>query len=122
AVKIYLEWDPTSLPSNTQPNPKWHNSKAYQPSQSRNEHVNAVFTRSGKSYNPPVNPNDQRDNSETLVNFDSDNEDDKSTPQPKIQTQKPVKETPLPKPYKPKISYPQRLRKKWKPNTENSST
>ncbi|GJX18663.1 hypothetical protein Tco_0221340 [Tanacetum coccineum] len=27
-----------SLPSNTQPNPKGHNSKAYQPPQSRNEH------------------------------------------------------------------------------------
>ncbi|GKF05306.1 hypothetical protein Tco_0035974, partial [Tanacetum coccineum] len=38
-----------SLPSNTQPNPKGHNSKAYQPPQSRNEHVNVVFTRSGKS-------------------------------------------------------------------------
>ncbi|GKF01467.1 hypothetical protein Tco_0028390 [Tanacetum coccineum] len=38
-----------SLPSNTQPNPKGHNSKAYQPPQSHNEHVNAVFTRSGKS-------------------------------------------------------------------------
>ncbi|GJR14096.1 reverse transcriptase domain-containing protein [Tanacetum coccineum] len=35
-----------SLPSNTQPNPKGHNSKVYQPPQSRNEHVNAVFTRS----------------------------------------------------------------------------
>ncbi|GJY54692.1 putative ribonuclease H-like domain-containing protein [Tanacetum coccineum] len=35
-----------SLPSNTQPNPKGHNSKAYQPPQSRNEHVNVVFTRS----------------------------------------------------------------------------
>ncbi|GJW41950.1 reverse transcriptase domain-containing protein [Tanacetum coccineum] len=35
-----------SFPSNTQPNPKGHNSKAYQPPQSRNEHVNAVFTRS----------------------------------------------------------------------------
>nr|GEV52580.1 reverse transcriptase domain-containing protein [Tanacetum cinerariifolium] len=35
------------LPSNTQPNPKGHNSKAYQPSQARNEHVNALFTRSG---------------------------------------------------------------------------
>ncbi|GJU27223.1 reverse transcriptase domain-containing protein, partial [Tanacetum coccineum] len=35
-----------SLPSNTQPNPKGHNSKAYQPPQSRNEHVNAIFTRS----------------------------------------------------------------------------
>ncbi|GKA63815.1 reverse transcriptase domain-containing protein [Tanacetum coccineum] len=37
-----------SLPSNTQPNPKGHNSKAYQPPQSRNEHVNVVFTRSVK--------------------------------------------------------------------------
>ncbi|GJW68394.1 hypothetical protein Tco_0122818 [Tanacetum coccineum] len=47
-----------SLPSNTQPNPKGHNSKTYQPPQSRNEHVNVVFTRSNESYNPPVNPND----------------------------------------------------------------
>ncbi|GKE25618.1 reverse transcriptase domain-containing protein, partial [Tanacetum coccineum] len=35
-----------SLLSNTQPNPKGNNSKAYQPPQSRNEHVNALFTRS----------------------------------------------------------------------------
>ncbi|GKA75610.1 hypothetical protein Tco_0781988 [Tanacetum coccineum] len=35
-----------SLPSNTQPNPKGHNSKAYQTPQSRNEHMNDVFTRS----------------------------------------------------------------------------
>nr|GEX53797.1 reverse transcriptase domain-containing protein [Tanacetum cinerariifolium] len=35
-----------SLPSNTQPNPRGNNSKAYQLPQSRNEHVNAVFTRS----------------------------------------------------------------------------
>ncbi|GJX42361.1 reverse transcriptase domain-containing protein, partial [Tanacetum coccineum] len=72
-----------SLPSNTQPNPKGHNSKAYQPPQSRNEHVNAVFTRSGKSYNPSVNPNDQQNNSKTPINFDSDDEDEESTPQPK---------------------------------------
>ncbi|GKB11213.1 reverse transcriptase domain-containing protein [Tanacetum coccineum] len=63
-----------SLPSNTQPNPKGHNSKAYQPPQSRNEHVNAVFTRSGKSYNPPVNPNDQQNDSGNPINFDSDDE------------------------------------------------
>ncbi|GJW61034.1 reverse transcriptase domain-containing protein, partial [Tanacetum coccineum] len=100
-----------SLPSNTQPNPKGHNSKAYQPPQSRNEHVNVVFTRSGKSYNPSVNPNDQQNDSETPINFDSDDEDEESTPQPKTQNPKPVKETPLPKPYKPKIPYPQRLRK-----------
>ncbi|GJX01888.1 hypothetical protein Tco_0185801 [Tanacetum coccineum] len=47
-----------SLPSNTQPNPKGSSSKPYQPSQARNEHVNVVFTRSGKSYDPPINPND----------------------------------------------------------------
>ncbi|GJU95068.1 hypothetical protein Tco_1319824 [Tanacetum coccineum] len=40
-----------------------------------------------------------------------DDEDEESTPQPKTQNPKPVKETPLPKPYKPKIPYPQRLRK-----------
>ncbi|GJU84387.1 reverse transcriptase domain-containing protein [Tanacetum coccineum] len=102
-----------SLPSNTQPNPKGHNSKAYQPSQSRNEHVNVVFTRSGKSYtyNPPENPNEEQNKTENPINFDSDDEDEKPTPQPKTQPTKPVKETPLPKPYKPKILYPQRLRK-----------
>ncbi|GJW28261.1 reverse transcriptase domain-containing protein [Tanacetum coccineum] len=101
-----------SIPRNTQPNPKGHNSKTYQPPQSRNEHVNVVFTRSGKSYNPPVNPNDQQTNSETPINFDSDDEEDEEpTPQPKTQNPKPVKETLLPKPYKPKIPYPQRLKK-----------
>ncbi|GJV85875.1 hypothetical protein Tco_1525773 [Tanacetum coccineum] len=92
-----------SLLSNTQPNPKGHNSKSYQPPRSRNEHVNAVFTRSGKSYNPPVNPNDHEKNSEAPINFDSDDEDEERTPQPKNQNPKPEKETPLPKPYKPKI-------------------
>ncbi|GKA89669.1 reverse transcriptase domain-containing protein [Tanacetum coccineum] len=85
--------------------------KAYQPPQSRNEHVNDVFTRSGKSYNPPVNPNDQQNDSETPINFDSDDEDDEPTPQPKTQNPKSVKETLLPKPYKPKIPYPQCQRK-----------
>ncbi|GJX26445.1 hypothetical protein Tco_0232741 [Tanacetum coccineum] len=77
----------------------------------RNEHVNAVFTRSGKSYDPPDNPNNQQNNSENPINFDSDDEDDEPTRQPKTQKTKPVKETPLPKPFKPKIPYPQRLRK-----------
>ncbi|GKF09548.1 hypothetical protein Tco_0043772, partial [Tanacetum coccineum] len=94
-----------SLPSNTQPNPRGGNFKAYQPPQARNEHVNAVFTRSGKSYNPQDNPNDQQNKSENPINFDSDDEDDEPTPQPKTQTTKPVKETSLPKPYKPKIPY-----------------
>ncbi|GKC75333.1 reverse transcriptase domain-containing protein [Tanacetum coccineum] len=100
-----------SLPSNTQPNPKTYNFKAYQPPQSRNENVNAVFTRSGKTYNPPVNTNDQQNNSKTHINFDSDDEDDEPTPQQKTQNKKSVKETLLPKPYKPKIPYHQHLRK-----------
>ncbi|GKE47827.1 reverse transcriptase domain-containing protein [Tanacetum coccineum] len=98
-----------SLPSNTQPNPR--GSKAYQPPQARNEHVNAIFTRSGKSYNPLENPNEEQNKTENPINFDNDDEDDEPTPQSKIQTHKPVKETPLPKPYKLKIPYPQRLRK-----------
>nr|GEW72504.1 reverse transcriptase domain-containing protein [Tanacetum cinerariifolium] len=100
-----------SLSSNTQPNPRGNNSKSYQPPQSRNVHVNVIFTRSDKSYNPPDNPNDQQNNSENPINFDSDDEDEEPTPQPKTQPSKRVKETPLPKPYRPKISYPQRLRK-----------
>ncbi|GJS70138.1 reverse transcriptase domain-containing protein [Tanacetum coccineum] len=43
-----------SLPCNTQPNPRGGNSKAYQPPQSYNEHVNAIFIRSGKSYDLPA--------------------------------------------------------------------
>ncbi|GKB14982.1 reverse transcriptase domain-containing protein, partial [Tanacetum coccineum] len=61
--------------------------------------------------NPKVNPNDQQNDSETPINFDSDDEDDEPTPQPKPKNPKPVKEAPTPKPYKPKIPYPQRLRK-----------
>ncbi|GJZ15713.1 reverse transcriptase domain-containing protein [Tanacetum coccineum] len=40
---------------------------------------------------------------ETPIDFDSDDDDEEPTPVPKIQNPKPVKETPLPKPYKPKI-------------------
>ncbi|GJX93841.1 reverse transcriptase domain-containing protein [Tanacetum coccineum] len=100
-----------SLPSNTQPNPKGSSSKPYQPSQARNEHANAVFTRSGKSYDPSINLNDQPNNSETHVIFDSKDEDEEPTPQPKSKDPKLVKENPTHKPYKPKIPYLQRLRK-----------
>ncbi|GKE49980.1 hypothetical protein Tco_1481238 [Tanacetum coccineum] len=74
-----------SLPSNTQPNPKGSSSKPYQPPQARNEHVNAVFTRSGKSYDPPTNPNDQQNDFETPINFDSEDEEEESTPPLKSQ-------------------------------------
>ncbi|GKB97582.1 reverse transcriptase domain-containing protein [Tanacetum coccineum] len=96
------------LPSNTQPNPRGNNSKAYQQPQSRNEQVNVVFTRSGKTYDSPINPNDQQEDAKI---FDSDDENKEPTPQPKPQLPKLLKETPIPKPYKPKIPYPQRLRK-----------
>ncbi|GJZ57488.1 hypothetical protein Tco_0612982 [Tanacetum coccineum] len=69
-----------SLPSNTQPNPRGGNSKAYQPPQAHNEHVKVIFIRSGKSYNPPDNLDDQQNNSENPINFDSDDEDDEPTP------------------------------------------
>ncbi|GKB38595.1 hypothetical protein Tco_0883537 [Tanacetum coccineum] len=100
-----------SLPSSTQPNPKGSSSKPYQPPQTRNEHVNVVFTQIGKSYDPPTNPNDRQNDYENPINFDSDDEEDESIPHPKLQTPKPIKEIPIPKPYKLKIPYPQRLRK-----------
>ncbi|GKA83587.1 reverse transcriptase domain-containing protein [Tanacetum coccineum] len=60
----------------------------------------------------PINPNDQQNDFENSINFNSDDEDEEPTPQQKNQNPKPVKETLLPKPYKLKIPYPQRLRKK----------
>ncbi|GJX52567.1 hypothetical protein Tco_0280936 [Tanacetum coccineum] len=66
--------------------PKGSSSKPYQPPQAKNELVNGIFTRSGKTYDPPVNPNDQPNDSETPINFDSDDEDDEPTPQPKPST------------------------------------
>ncbi|GJY18257.1 reverse transcriptase domain-containing protein [Tanacetum coccineum] len=69
-----------SLPSNTHPNPIGSSSKPYQPPQARNEHVNAVFTQSGKTYVPPVNLNDQQNDSEAPINFDTDDEDEEPTP------------------------------------------
>ncbi|GKB64769.1 hypothetical protein Tco_0920955 [Tanacetum coccineum] len=77
---------------------------------SQNEHVNAVFTRSGRSYDPHTNPNNPQDDYETLINFVSDDENEESTPTPQPKTPKP-KEAPTPKPYKPRIPYPQCLRK-----------
>ncbi|GJT45945.1 hypothetical protein Tco_0954660 [Tanacetum coccineum] len=85
-----------SLPSNTQLNPKGSSSKPYQPPQAGNEHVNAVFTRSGKSYDSPTNPNDQPNDSETPIIFDNDDEDEEPTPQPKSKDKKIVKENPTP--------------------------
>nr|GEX80386.1 hypothetical protein [Tanacetum cinerariifolium] len=46
---------------------------------------------------------------QTHIDFNNDDEDDEQTPQP--QTPKPYKEAPTLKPYKPRIPYPQCLRK-----------
>ncbi|GJV39394.1 reverse transcriptase domain-containing protein [Tanacetum coccineum] len=77
----------------------------------QNENIKSVFTRSGKSYDPPTNQNDLQNDSQNPINFDSDDDDEESTPTPRPQTQKPIKESPIPKPYKPKIPYPHRLPK-----------
>ncbi|GJX60949.1 hypothetical protein Tco_0292339 [Tanacetum coccineum] len=63
---------PGTLPSNTQLNPKpsTSNEKPYRLPHARNEHVNVTFTRSGKTYNPPANPN-----TKTIVYLD-DSEDE----------------------------------------------
>ncbi|GKC57909.1 reverse transcriptase domain-containing protein, partial [Tanacetum coccineum] len=45
------------------------------------------------------------------LEMSSDDEDEEPTPQPKPKDPKPVKENLTPKPYKPKIPYPQRLKK-----------
>ncbi|GKB79496.1 hypothetical protein Tco_0946391 [Tanacetum coccineum] len=100
-----------SLPSNTQPNHRGNSSKPYQPPQARNEHVNAIYTRSGRSYDPPTNPNNSynQNDSQHPIDFNSDDADEEPTPQP--QTPKPKEKSPTPKPYKPRTLYPQRLRK-----------
>ncbi|GKF30714.1 hypothetical protein Tco_0100512, partial [Tanacetum coccineum] len=90
------------LPSNTQTNPKGRSSKPYQPPQARNEQVNAISTRSGKAYDPPPNPN----NSQPHIEFKSDDEEPThQTPTPTKET----RETPISKPYKPRIPYRRRL-------------
>ncbi|GKF60142.1 hypothetical protein Tco_0176928, partial [Tanacetum coccineum] len=99
-----------TLPSNTQTNPKpsTSNDKPYGPSPARNEHVNAVFIRSDKTYDPPVNPNTKP----TVFLDDSEDEADNVEKEAEPLPKKPTHVDPLPlKAYKPKISYPQRLHK-----------
>ncbi|GJT89673.1 hypothetical protein Tco_1078518 [Tanacetum coccineum] len=98
------------LPSNTQTNPKpsTSNERPYRPPPARNEHVNVVFTRSGKTYDPPANPN-----TKTVIFLDNSKDEAEEVkkevePLPKKPTQI---DTPPLKAYKPKIPYPQRLNK-----------
>ncbi|GJX43848.1 reverse transcriptase domain-containing protein [Tanacetum coccineum] len=91
-----------SLP--TQPNPRGSPSKPYQIHQARNEQVHAIFTMSGKAYDAPPNLND----SQPPIKLESD--DEELTPQTPTPI-KEIKETPVSKPYRPRIPYPQHLRK-----------
>ncbi|GJS61400.1 reverse transcriptase domain-containing protein [Tanacetum coccineum] len=99
-----------TLPSNTQTNPKplTSNNKPYRPPLARNEHVNSVFIRSGKTYDPPVNPNSKP----VIFLDDSEDEADKVEKEAEPLPKKPTHADPPPlKAYKPKNSYPRRLHK-----------
>ncbi|GJW80310.1 reverse transcriptase domain-containing protein [Tanacetum coccineum] len=96
-----------SLPSNTQTNPKPNptNDKPYRPPPARNEHMNVVFTRSGKTYDPPVNLNAKT----IVIHDDSKDEADRAEKEVESSSSKQAKSDPPPlKAYKPKIPYPQR--------------
>ncbi|GKB86889.1 hypothetical protein Tco_0959161 [Tanacetum coccineum] len=94
-----------SLPCNTQTNPKPNpiNNKPYRPPPARNEHVIAVFTQSGLTYDPPVNPNIKI----TVINDDSEDEVDEAEKEAELTLSKQTKSDPLLlKAYKQKIPYP----------------
>ncbi|GKE03580.1 reverse transcriptase domain-containing protein [Tanacetum coccineum] len=100
-----------SLPSNTQTNPKpssGSNDKAYHPPPARTKHVNVVCTRSGTTYDPPVNPNDKV----IIIYDDSDDKAEEKHEEENPTPSAPKQTEPIPmKAYKPRIPYPQRLRK-----------
>ncbi|GJX66749.1 reverse transcriptase domain-containing protein [Tanacetum coccineum] len=99
-----------SLPSNTQTNPKPipTNDKPYHPPSARNEHVNVVFTRSSLTYDPPVNLNAKT----TVIHDDSEDQVDEAEKEVESSSSKQTKfYPPTLNAYKPKIPYPQRLRK-----------
>ncbi|GKB79802.1 hypothetical protein Tco_0946697 [Tanacetum coccineum] len=99
-----------TLLSNTQTNPKpsTSNNKPYRPPPARSEHVNAEFTRSDTTYDPPVNPNAKP----AIFLNDSEDEADEVDKEAEPLPKKPTHANPPPlKAYKPKISYPQRLHK-----------
>nr|GEX47457.1 reverse transcriptase domain-containing protein [Tanacetum cinerariifolium] len=100
-----------TLPSNTEPNlnkSSGLNDKSYRPPPARKEHVNVVFTRSGKTYDPPSNPNHKI----SVIHDDSDYDakekakEDNPAPLTPKQTE-PI----LVNAYKTRIPYPQCLKK-----------
>nr|GFB22896.1 hypothetical protein [Tanacetum cinerariifolium] len=99
-----------TLPSNTQTNlkPSTSNDKPYRQPPARNEHVNTVFTRSGMTYDPPVNPTAKP---ATFLD-DSEDEADEVKKEAEPLLKKPTHADPPPlKAYKPKIMYPRRIHK-----------
>nr|GEY04447.1 reverse transcriptase domain-containing protein [Tanacetum cinerariifolium] len=88
--------------------PSTSNDKPYRPSPAQNERVNVVFTRSGKTYDPPVNPTAKL----TIFLDDGEDEADEVEKEAEPLPKKPTHAGPPPlKAYEPKIPYHQRLHK-----------
>nr|XP_043628890.1 uncharacterized protein LOC122600230 [Erigeron canadensis] len=115
-----------SLPSNTQPNlrPSSSNSNSnqtYKPPPTRTEHVNAISTRAGNIYQTNIESEAPTDSLKLVSEpVEDDFTDDESVAEeiemePKPTEKRPTLSTkpvkPLLEAYKPKIPYPQRLRK-----------
>nr|XP_043611648.1 uncharacterized protein LOC122583293 [Erigeron canadensis] len=120
-----------TLPSNTQQNPKTSGSNdggnKYQHPNVRNEHVNAITTRFGKVVNSPISP-PISSATNVPIQVDSESEDDQVDEEIVVEPNPTVKSpavsststTPVAKPavvdpevkaYKPKVPFPQRLKK-----------
>jgi hypothetical protein len=104
-----------ALPSNTQANPRpaapTNQAPKYTPPGTRNEHVNAISTRSGKVYDSPIVVPNQvlQDNGDDEEQVDEEIEmEPKQTVQTPVVPSKTVVE-PVVKAYQPKIPFPQRL-------------
>nr|XP_043613200.1 uncharacterized protein LOC122585154 [Erigeron canadensis] len=114
-----------TLPSNTRQNPRPqfsqgqnqgpNNGQKYTPPPVRQEQAKAITTRTGRSYDPPTMPNvvvsDVHDSGNDDADVDEEIEmEDNPTVKNPVTPQKPVVE-PEVKPYKAKISFPQRFMK-----------
>nr|XP_043615916.1 uncharacterized protein LOC122587816 [Erigeron canadensis] len=115
-----------SLPSNTQPNPRPSSSNSnsnqtYKPPPARTEHVNAISTTAGNIYQTNIESEAPTDSPKLVSEpVEDDFTDDESVAEeiemePKPTEKRPTVSTKPVKPplkaYKPKIPYPQRLRK-----------
>ncbi|GJW29595.1 reverse transcriptase domain-containing protein [Tanacetum coccineum] len=88
------------MTNHTKPNPI--NNKPYRPPPARNEHVIAVFTQSGLTYDPPVNPNIKI----TVINDDSEDEVDKAKKEAELTLSEQTKSDPPPLKVPPKLGEP----------------